>query len=136
VYEDLVTQLEEAPAAAAAVKGEPGSHPDATSNGVAAAGAAAAAGGAPPPPPADGQPQQQDEEQQQQQRHPKGGPLAALPPDQQALAWIQYMRFAQRSESVMAMRKVGGWVRGVHGWVGAWGWGWAGGVGVGVGVCG
>eukprot|EP00775_Hariotina_reticulata_P002070 gene2070-2390_t len=53
-------------------------------NGVAAAAAAAAA---PPPQPA-------------------GGPITALPPDQAALVWIQYMRFSRRSESVTASRRV------------------------------
>ncbi len=42
------------------------------------------------------------------------GPLASvLPPDQVAIAWIQYMRFCRRSESVNAARKVrDGWVDG------------------------
>ncbi|WIA36938.1 hypothetical protein OEZ86_008179 [Tetradesmus obliquus] len=36
---------------------------------------------------------------------PAGGPIAALPPDQHALAWIQYMRFCRR-ESLLASRKM------------------------------
>jgi hypothetical protein len=43
---------------------------------------------APPPPP-----------------EPAGGPIADLPPDQHALAWIQYMRFCRR-QSLLASRKV------------------------------
>jgi hypothetical protein len=38
---------------------------------------------------------------------PAGGPITALPLDQAALVWIQYMRFSRRSESVTASRRVG-----------------------------
>ncbi len=37
---------------------------------------------------------------------PPTGLAAALPPDQTALVWIQYMRFARRTESITSARKV------------------------------
>jgi hypothetical protein len=49
-----------------------------------------------------------------------GSPLAGihLTPEEGTLAWIQYMRFARRTEGIMAARKVG---QGRHGVPRCWG---------------
>jgi hypothetical protein len=46
--------------------------------------------------------------QQQQQQLSSSREVANLPPDQQALVWIQYMRFCRRGESLTACRRVSG----------------------------
>lgn len=44
-------------------------------------------------------------QQKPEDQKPRGGPVADLPADQQALAWIQYMRFLRRVD-VQASRRV------------------------------
>jgi hypothetical protein len=86
VYEGLVTQLEPPPAAPSppAADGAPAAGAD--------GGAAGAAGG--------GEGQQRKAEE----AAPRGGPVADLPEDQRALAWIQYMRFLRRRDVAAARR--------------------------------
>ena len=110
VFEALVTQMEPDPSAAAAgaVKTEPG----AAAAGAAKPEAGAGAGAQQQQQPADGAPQQaqqqqaqqQQQQQQPQQQPPKGGPLMALPEEQRALAWVQYMRFLRRADVAAARR--------------------------------
>jgi hypothetical protein len=97
----LVTQLEPAPAAAAAA---------AAPDGTAAAAPAAAAGADGPKAGAEAGGAAHGQQQKSEDQQPRGGPVADLPEDQQALAWIQYMRYLRRHDVAASrrVRRVGG----------------------------